>query len=105
MTHWEHIDTQDRGEFTIHTYMAPEEDSPMGHFDDGEVIEGIMSGLYSWFQVKVVATKCGIELAEEYMGGCCYESGHDFIDCNDYWSDMVDEAIRRANGVILELSK
>jgi len=103
MTHWDLIDTQDRGEFTIHTYMAPEDYAP--DIDDGETLQAINDGLLAWFQVKVVATKCGIELAEEYMGGCCYELGVDFISEGDYWSDMVDEAIRRAHGVILELSK
>ena len=102
---WDLIDTQTIDGFEIKTYMAPEDDSPVGHFDDGEVIEGIMSGLYAWFQVKVTASKCGIELADAYLGGCCYESGIDFIECNDYWADMVKEAMTEAQRMIEELAK
>ena len=102
MTYWELIDTQEGEDFTIRTYVAPEDFAP--DFDDGEVLQGINDGLYVWFQVKVSAWKAGVELGNAYLGGCCYESTKDFIEPGDYWEDMVEEAIAEAKKTIEELT-
>lgn len=104
MTYWELIDTQEGEDFTIRTYVAPEDSLYELEFDDGEIIEGIRNGTYTWFQVKVSAWKAGVELGTAYLGGCCYESTKDFIQEGDYWSDMVEEAIAEAKKTIKELT-
>lgn len=97
---WNLIDEQDIDGFTIKTYMAPEDMAP--DFDDGEILQKINDGVYAWFQVKVTATKCWVELATAYLGGCCYESEMDFVG-DEYWWDMAHEAIDEAKKTIEEL--
>lgn len=101
MTYWDLVDEKEREGFTIRTYVAPEDYAP--DFDDGEVLQGIRDGKYVWFQVKISAWKAGVELGTSYLGGCCYESEGEFIQDNDYWCDMVNEAIAEARATIEEL--
>ena len=100
---WELLEeqTMNEGAYTITTYIAPEDLDPRDELDE-EIVAGINSGLYSWFMVKVVASKCGVELGETYLGGCCYAHVTDFLGC-DYWSDMAGEAIEIAEKKLAEL--
>lgn len=93
------IDTRTVGPFTIHTYALPEDCSPRDSFDDcliDEVMAGIESGRLEWFCAKVSAKWEGLELASDYLGGCCYESFEQFANGQDYHGDMIREVVNHA---------
>ena len=52
----------------------------------------------AWFVAKVTAWKDGIELAAEYLGGCCYEAVEDFYTKykDNYLADMIKEVVAQA---------
>ena len=52
----------------------------------------------AWFIAKVTAWKDGIELAAEYLGGCCYEAVEDFYTKHkdDYLADMIKGVVAQA---------
>lgn len=102
---WQEIAEQKLDGFIIRTYVAPEDDiDPAKEFEDEDTIEAILSGRLEWFQVKITASKCGVELGSDFLGGCCYESFDDFLGC-EYWSNMVETAITEAREIIEELKK
>lgn len=111
---WELIDTHTRDWFIIRTYTSPETDDPRDHFlTEGEAQMGLNESLYSvvedieqgnlaWFTVKVEASKNGIVLADEYLGGCCYQSVRDFLGgmCH---VDMCLDAVTDAKQTLKDL--
>ncbi len=97
--------------FDIAFYALPEDSSPEGMFSSGDdqadkdLIQKIYNGTYTWFIAKVTASKEGIELGTDYLGGCCYTSEQEFCTTyrNDYYMDMVNTAISKANTNIRKL--
>lgn len=93
--------------FTIKLYTTPELEQPDWDFDSEEdkqeLLRKIDKGIYEWFGVKVTAEKNGIELASDYIGGCCYKSIEEFIKSGDYYEDMVNTVIREARETIASL--
>ena len=55
--------------------------------------------------MKAIAYKGGIELAEDYLGACCYESLRDFIREDDYYADMRRQVIEDARAAIQKLTE
>jgi hypothetical protein len=106
MKYWEHIYTETINGFEIQTHITSEDANPRYFFDDSlldDVFEGIESGRYEWFTVRVTAHKAGIELGSDYLGGCLYESYTQFIEQNDYYADMCERAIDEAKATIKQL--
>lgn len=107
--HWELHHTEQHEGFVIKLYTAPEEDSPKDYFASGdaaadaEILRNIEEGLYEWFVVKVTASKAGIELGEDYLGGCCYSSVAGFMTPGGYWPDMRSQVIESAKAKLIEL--
>lgn len=105
------IDEREQDGFKIRLYACPEDCSPVGMFDSGdaaldqEVIDKIEDGTYTWFVAKVTASKNGIELGTDYLGGCCYKSTEEFVKQDDYYSDMRKTAITEAKKAIKGLTK
>ena len=102
------IHTEERDGFTISTYAETEYTSPHAVFEADEaddICRRIDDGELEWFMVHVQATKCGITLADEYLGGCCYKDYADFISEGGYYSDLVEQALDTAKVEIAELSK
>jgi hypothetical protein len=85
--------------------------------EDGSVREGLESGKYIAFCAKASVTHLptGIELADDYLGGCIYESLEAFMDhracgvqnreyaakgesgrCGSYFTDMIRTVIGEA---------
>jgi len=88
------IHTFTKDGFDIRFSVIPELTHPNDHFDDdGETARAINAGDYEWFIANITASKNGIELADEYLGGCCYASFAEFMDEDSYFGDMVDTAI------------
>jgi hypothetical protein len=98
------IHTEEREGFRIQFLAAPEDEDPNDHFDDdGETARMISEGNYDWFIAQVTASKGGVTLGVEYLGGCCYESAGDFIRNSGYYEDMVAEAIAQARNTLSDL--
>lgn len=98
-----HIFTKDG--FDIRFAVFPELMHPNDAFDDdGETARAIDAGEYEWFVAMVTASKNGVDLAEEYLGACCYETFEAFMEEGGYFDDMVDEAINLAKQKIEELT-
>lgn len=97
--------------FDIAFYAEPEYDNPADHFASGddawdlETIEAIERGKLTWFCAKVTASKAGIELASDYLGGCCYWKESDFIETEGYYGDMRANVVAMARNVLAKLSE
>jgi hypothetical protein len=105
LIHSEHVEG-----FDIHFYALPEEMHPRHHFDDSvddisDICDKINRGVYQWFVAKVTASKAGIELSSDYLGGCLYDSCEQFVEDNDYYSDMRNSVIQQAKEKINELAE
>ena len=109
MQHYETIHTETVNGFDIAFSYAYEDTHPRDCFDDSvgdvqEICEKIDRGFYVWFVAKVTASKNGIELAYEYLGGNLYENVMDFVKDNDYYKDMVENVIHEAKSAIQSLT-
>jgi hypothetical protein len=104
--HWELIHAEEKDGFMIRFYVAPETQDPVGAFDDdGETAAAIREGRFEWFIAKVTASRNDIELADDYLGGCCYESVRDFVRDDDYYADMRNQVIAEARAAIKKLTE
>jgi hypothetical protein len=98
------IHTFTKDGFDIRFAVFPELTHPNDRFDDdGDTARAIAAGDYEWFVAMITASKNGVELADEYLGGCCYASFDDFTQC-DYFHDMVETAIDVAKQTIAALA-
>lgn len=99
------IHTFTKDGFDIRFSVIPELTHPNDLFDDdGDTARAIADGDYEWFIACVTASKNGVELADEYLGGCCYASFDAFMDENGYFDDMVATAIDVAKQTIDDLA-
>lgn len=90
------ISTFTKDGFDIRFSVFPELSHPNDHFDDdGATARAIDAGEYEWFVACVTASKNGIDLHDEYLGGCCYTNAEAFVG-DAYFDDMVNEAISMA---------
>ena len=96
--------------FDISFEAMPEHCSISSSFDDSmeniqKLIDDVNNYRAEWFIAKVSASKNGIELSTEYLGGCYYESAKDFYTKykGDYYSDMREQVIKEAKEVVNKL--
>lgn len=94
--------------FDIRFYACEEFMHPRDSFDDSchdiaDICDKIDRGVYQWFCAKVTASKNGIELADDYLGGCLYDSCQQFVEHNDYYADMKASVIKQAKEAIQQL--
>lgn len=98
------ISTTEIDGFEIKFYAMPEDTHPNDCFDDdGETAAAIHAGEYEWFIACVTASKAGIELGSDYLGGCCYSCAADFME-ELYFEDMATAAINEAREKLAELA-
>ena len=105
--------TEEVDGFTVKWFRCEEDATPGESFnyDDEQMAElyrDIDAGQLEWFAVRVSAYKAGVELADDYLGGCCYESFAAFLaesenGCEGYATDMRANVIRDAKAKIAEL--
>jgi hypothetical protein len=86
----ETIGSHQNGHFDYRFDALVEDSHPRDHFDDPEDVAAILNGEMEWFMVRGTISVAGIQLAEDYLGGCCYRTTSDFLD-DDYFEDMVHQ--------------
>jgi hypothetical protein len=108
MEYEELVHTLEKDGFKIDLYFLQEYEEPDWDFETEEekqeLLEDINCGNLLWFCAKVTASKKGIELAKDYLGGCCYKSVRDFVENSGYFDDMVETVITEADNKIHELA-
>ena len=107
MTYWEKVHQEGKYGLIITLELTQETDMPDWDFESEserqDLIEKINNGNILWFVAKVTAMKHGILLADDYLGGCCYDSVEDFIN-DAYYQDMVDNVLTTAKQKIIDLT-
>lgn len=77
--------------------------SHVTELDDPELETKVELGELELFSVRAVVKACGVELGDEWMGGCIYTKFGDFLD-DDYADDMRDSLRRIARLKLTELA-
>ena len=95
-----------RDDVTIEVTCSPEDMHPDDSFglDDPEEQKAIVDQIladaewneWAWCCVRVRVSWKGFH-ADDYLGACSYKSKEDFIESNDYYADMVDNALEELN--------
>lgn len=102
------IHSEAREGFEINFYALEDFASVADQFeadDAAEIMAQLDAGDLVQFTAKVTASKNGIELAAEYLGGCFYADEKDFVNNDDYYGDMVNTVIAEARQAIIDLTK
>lgn len=104
-----HIHSEDRDGFKIDFYALAEHITleQLGYEaeDAEETRAQLEDGALVMFCAKITASKNGIELASDYLGGCIYKDEKDFINNDCYYGDMVRTVIAEAKQAIIDLNK
>jgi hypothetical protein len=99
------LHTEDYEGFKIDFYVRDEDINPRDMFDTpdiDDIIEKINNGDLLWFCAEVTASKKGIVLGNDFLGGCCEENYLDFLN-NPCYPDMKAGAAREAQETLKSL--
>jgi hypothetical protein len=99
----------ERDGFTIIVDKTYEDIDPSDLFDDSvsdikQIYEDINSGQLEWFMLRVRVLVEGLELAEEYLGGCLYKDAREVLT-DGTADDIIDQALTNAKPKIYHLSR
>lgn len=105
---WETVHTEVRDGFAVALSIAPEDKAPdwegETQADREETARRIDNGSLLWFVARVTASRHGIVLGTDYLGGCLYDSVGEFLR-DEYFQNMVEEAIGDARRMIERLEQ
>lgn len=90
----------------LNEYMAVEDVLSFKEtgIDHSATIKKVNDGTYAYFTARVIAYKNGVELADDYLCGCIYDSVEQFTSSKgDYFDDMVSTVISEAKEKIKSL--
>ncbi len=78
-------------------------------FDDSEhdvkqLCQDIECGNLDWFMLRVRVLVEGLELAEEFLGGCLYTDAREVLS-DGTAEDIIDQALSRAKKQVYRLSR
>lgn len=82
MRHYDELLREQRGPFTIVVDKTWEDLHPSDTFEEddvAEICEKIDNGTYDWFMLRTRVLFQEVELAANYLGGCCYEDARDVL--------------------------
>ena len=106
MSAFETVHTENFAGFEIAVALEPECMEPDWDFESEEdrqdTLRKIDNGTLLWFVARVTASRAGVVLGTDYLGGCCYESVQDFLQ-GGYYPDMIDAAVKEAREKISQL--
>jgi len=97
----------EREGYTIIVDKTYEDINPRDLFEDDtivEIIRKIDNGTYEWFMLRVRVLVEGLELAEEFLGGCLYEDAREVLS-DGIAEDIIDQAMIRAQERVYALSR
>ena len=98
-----YINSREKDGFELNLYFETEYSPIDWDFESAEqereLHDKIESGELLHFCAKVTASKNGIELGVDYLGGCVYEGETDFMACG-YYNGMCEQAISEAKTAI-----
>jgi len=82
---------------------------PKDLFDDSvsdikQIYEDINSGSLDWFMLRVRVLVEGLELAEEFLGGCLYKDAREVLS-DGTAEDLIDTALDQAEARVYHLSR
>jgi hypothetical protein len=82
---------------------------PKDLFDDSvsdikQIYEDINSGNLDWFMLRVRVLVEGLELAEEFLGGCLYKDAREVLS-DGTAEDLIDTALDQAEARVYHLSR
>lgn len=100
MTHWEIAHSEIRDGFKIELALAPSDTAPSD--TTPETSRRIDNGDLLWFDARVTASRHGVVLGTDYLGGCSYDSVAEFVR-DSYYEDLVAEALGDARRMIEKL--
>jgi len=109
MRYYDELATYERDGYTIIVDKSYEDLDPKDCFDDTcfdmkEMYNDIDSGNLDWFMLRVRVLVEGLELADEYLGGCLYKDAREVLT-DGTAEDIIDQAIDRAKGQVYRLSR
>ena len=109
MRNYDELATYERDGYTIIVDKSYEDMDPKDCFDDTcfdmkEMYNDIDSGNLDWFMLRVRVLVEGLELADEYLGGCLYKDAREVLT-DGTAEDIIDQAIDRAKGQVYRLSR
>lgn len=99
----------ERDGFDIIVDKSWEDLHPRDCFDDSvtdikELCKDIDSGDLDWFMLRVRVMVEGLELAEEYLGGCLYKDAREVLT-DGTADDLIDQALDSAKPKIYRLKQ
>jgi hypothetical protein len=73
-------------------------------YDIKEMEDQVNSGQLDWFMLRVRVMVEGLELADEYLGGCLYKDAREVLT-DGTAEDIIDQAMTRAKQQVYRLSR
>jgi hypothetical protein len=109
MRYYDTLAEYEREGYEIIVDKSYEDMDPKDCFDDEcfnikEMYEDINSGRLDWFMLRVRVLVEGLELADEYLGGCLYKDAREVLT-DGTAEDLIDQAMDRAKGQVYRLSR
>ena len=97
MQFYQHLETLDRDGYEIVVDKTWEDVHPADLFDDSvcdlaEILEGIDSGLYEWFQLRVRVFLNHEEVGQSSLGGLLYAQPYD-VFTDGTLGGLIEEAL------------
>jgi hypothetical protein len=80
--YYDELATYEREGYTVVVDKSWEDLNPRDCFDfdeEEDLFRKIEDGTYDWFMLRVRVMVEGLELASEYLGGCCYEDAREVL--------------------------
>jgi hypothetical protein len=109
MRYYDTLAEYERDGYDIIVDKTYEDLDPKDLFDDSvsdikQIYEDINSGNLDWFMLRVRVLVEGLELAEEFLGGCLYKDASEVLS-DGTAEDIIDQAMTRAKGQVYRLSR
>ena len=106
MRYFDKLAEFERNGLTVIVDKTYEELSPRDLFEESdvdEIIRKIDRGIYDWFMLRVRVMFDDLELASEYLGGCCYEDAKEVLT-DGVAEDLIFEAMAHAQKRVSDLA-
>lgn len=107
MRHYEELLREQRGPFTVVVDKTWEDLSPRDCFeadDVEEIIAKIDNCTYDWFMLRTRVFFQEVELAANYLGGCCYEDAREVLT-DGTAEDQIYSTLLEAKQPLIELKE